>query len=265
MALLWWALAFLPWTRAGGAAAVDSWPPTLPVLFTDLVAATFGPVGASLVVVALVRRAGLALLSILLGFVVSAAVTLARGGEAQGYVLHTTELLIMLVVGAVAALAGLAIGAVAIRSPEGFGLLGLLAVLPVASLVSVVLRAPPTEIASLVRPALVALMVMIAWRRWPGVLLWPVFFALFWLLHLAMFAIGYGAADLRHPGGSHATMGSVADTMLLFVRSGWRMSLGTSWHVFWPTALGAALVVAGRFVWRRVRRAPHPTRLTSGR
>ncbi len=92
MALLWWALAFLPWTCArlpsmveSWPPMVESWPPTLPILFTDLVVAVFGPLGASLVVVALVRRGGLAFLSILLGFGVSARVTLTRGPAKLGY------------------------------------------------------------------------------------------------------------------------------------------------------------------------------------
>jgi hypothetical protein len=253
-ALLWWALAFLAWTRAVGSPSVDSWPPTLPTLFTDLVVAVFGAVGASLVVVALVRRGGLAFLSVLLGFVVSAGVTLKHGGGTQGYDLNTAELLIMLVVGAAASLAGLAIGTAAIRSLEGFGFLGLLAVSPVVSFVSVVLLSPLSDNRWLVRPALAVLLLMIAWRRWSGVLLWPIFFALFWLLNVAMSALGYGAQTLRHPGGSRATVGSVADAMLDFVRSAWRVFLGVSWDVFWPAAVVAALVVAGRIVWRRPRR-----------
>ncbi|MHB8273623.1 MAG: hypothetical protein ACYDC9_02470 [Dermatophilaceae bacterium] len=70
--------------------------------------------------------------SVLLGFVVSAWVTLAHGADTHGYVLNTTERQIMLAVCAVAASAGLAIGAATIRSLQSFGFLGLLAVFPVA-------------------------------------------------------------------------------------------------------------------------------------
>ena len=253
MALLWWALAFLPWTRAGLPSTVESWPPTLPLLFTDLVVAVFGPLGASLVVVALVRRAGLAFLSVLLGFVVSAWVALTRGAGSSGYAIDTTERLIMLAVCGVAALAGLAVGAVAIRSLQGFGFLGLLAVPPVASLAHIVVFGSGAENRWLTRSALVALLVVIAWRRWTGVLMWPIFFVLFWLLNLAMSAVGYGAETLRHPGGSHGSVGTVAEAMLDYVRSAWRVLLETSWDVFWPAVVSAALVAAGVFGWRLTR------------
>lgn len=95
---------------------------------------------------------------------------------------------------------------------------------------------------------------MIAWRRWSGALVWPVFFALFWLLNLAMAAVGYGAHHLRYPDGSQAALGSVVDAMPDFVRSAWRVLLGLSWDIFWPAAVIAALVVGGRVVWRRTGR-----------
>ena len=118
---------------------VDSWPPTLPIQLTDLEVAVFGPLGAALVVVALLRRTGLAFLSILLGFLVSAFATLARGADTQGNIFNATERNLMFFVCAMAALAGLAIGTAAIRSLLAFGFLGLLAVFPVVSLVSLVL------------------------------------------------------------------------------------------------------------------------------
>lgn len=178
MALLWWALAFLPWKDARLPSMFESWPPTLPILFTDLGVTVFGPLGASLVVVALLRRGGLAFLSVLLGFVVSAWVTLTHGADTHGSVLNPTERQIMLAVCAVAALAGLAIGAAAIRSLQRFRFFGLLAVHPVASLSAAVLLGARADDRWLTRSALVALLVMIAWRRWSGVLVWPIFFTL---------------------------------------------------------------------------------------
>lgn len=70
-----------------------------------------------------------------------------------------------------------------------------------------------------------------------------------------MSAVGYGAETLRHLGGSHASVGTVADAMLDVVRSAWRVVLGTSWQIFWPAAVIAALAIAGQFVWRRTRQA----------
>ena len=250
MACLWWALAFLP-SSAGSAPMVDSWPPTLPIQLTDLEVAVFGPLGAALVVVALLRRTGLAFLSILLGFLVSAFATLARGADTQGSIFNATERNLMFFVCAMAALAGLAIGTAAIRSLLAFGFLGLLAVFPVVSLVSLVLFSHESDNPWLVRPALAVLLVMIAWRRWSGALVWPVFFALFWLLNLAMAAVGYGAHHLRYPDGSQAALGSVVDAMPDFVRSAWSDFLGTRWADFWPAAIMAALFVAGQWAWRR--------------
>ena len=75
---------------------------------------------------------------------------------------------------------------VAIRSLWGFGFLGLLVVLPVVSLISVFLSGAPEDDRWLSRLALVVLMMMIAWRRWFGVLAWPIFFVLFWLLNVGV-------------------------------------------------------------------------------
>jgi len=266
LALLWWALAFLPWTHGAGARVVESWPPTLPVLFTDLGVAVFGSIGASLVVVALVRRGGLAFLSVLLGFGVSAWVTLTRAPGALRYwsaapfYFSTTERNIMFAGCGVAALLGLALGAAAIRSLQAFGFLGLLAVSPVVSLYTVLLLDPGSDHLWLTRALLAALMVMIAWRRWTGMLVWPIFFALLWLLSLAMSAVEYGARTLHPPGGGHNSVGAVASAMLDFARSAWSVMLDTSWQLFWPAAVIAAIFIAAllgwRFVWPRVRQSP---------
>lgn len=166
----------------------------------------------------------------------------------------------MLIACAVAAVVGLAIGAAAMRSLQLFGFLGLLAVSPVVSLLAVVLLDPGSEPRWLTRSAVVVLLVMIAWRRWTGLLVWPIFFALFSLLRLGMSAVDYGAATLRHPGGAKISVWSVADSMLYFVRSAWRLMLEFSWQLFWPAALVAAVAVAGLFGWRfargRVRQKP---------
>lgn len=260
MAWLWWALAFLPWTREGLAGAADTWPPTLPILFRDLEVALFMPIGAAIVVVAVVRRGGLALASVLLGLAVSAAVTLTRPADAQVFALGMTERQIMIVVCGLAALAGLVLGVAAIKSLQVFGFLGLLAVLPVVSLISVLLFGSDADNRWLIRGALVALLVMVALRRWTGVLVWPLFFALFWLLGVAMAAVGYGAGTLRRPGRG-VTIGTVAEAMLDLVRTGWRQMLGDSWRIFWPAAVIAALMIGGLLVWRRFRgpSSPQPT------
>jgi hypothetical protein len=99
----------------------------------------------------------------------------------------------------------------------------------------------------------VALLVMIAWRRWSGVLLWPVFFVLYWLLILAMSALENGAQVLRHRGGG-TSVGFVAEAMLGIVRSAWRVLLETSWDIFWPAAVIAAAVIAARYLWRHTAR-----------
>jgi hypothetical protein len=256
MALLWWALAFLSWHSDGQPITLESWRPTLPVLLGDLGIAVFGPLGAALVVVALLRRWGLALVSVLLGFVVSTSVTLAGWHPSLGYwsaaplYVNSTERTIMLIVTLMAAVAGLGIGAVAVRSLRRFGFLGLLAVAPVVSLLAVLFLDPRADPRWLTRSALVVLLVMIAWRRWSGALLWPAFFALYWLLILAMSALGNGAQILRQRGGG-TSVGLVADAMLSVVRSAWRVLLGTSWDIFWPAAVIAAAVVAARYLWRR--------------
>ena len=258
MALLWWAVAFLPWTRPPLTVNFQSWPPTLPVLFTDLEVAVFGPLGASLVVVALLRRAGLAFLSILLGLVVPALVTLTRGADTHGNVFNPTQRYVMLGVGAIAAFVGLAIGAAAIRSLKALGFFALLAVDPAVSLIAVLLLDPRADRSWLTRLALAVLLVLIAWRRWSGVLVWPIFFALFWLLNLVRSALGHGAQTLRHHVGGQDSTGVVTDAMASFISSAWRVALGTSWDIFWPAAVIAALVIAGQRVWRRDRQ-PQPT------
>ena len=255
MALLWWALAFLAWHSAGLPVTFESWRPILPLLLGDLGIAVFGPLGAALVVIALLRRRGLALVSVFLGFVVSASVTLAGGHPSLGYwspapfYVNPTERTIMLIVTPMAAIAGLGIGAVAVGSLQRFGFLGLLAVAPVVSLLTVLFLDPRADPRWLTRSALVALLVMVAWRRWSAVLLWPVFFALYWLLVLAMSALGNGAQILRHRGGG-TSVGLVADAMLGVVRSAWRVLLETSWDIFWPAAVIAAAAIAAQYLWR---------------
>lgn len=262
MALGWWALAFLPWKRAGVPSTSGDWLPTLPVLLGDLGVAFFGPIGASIVVVAVLRRWELALGSVLLGYVGSVAVTLGQGRASTGswspapFYVNASERTTMLVICAITALVGVAIGAVAVGSLARFGFLGLVAAFPVVSLIAVLFLDPRTDQRWLTRPILVALLVMIAWRRWSGVLLWPVFFALYWLLALAMTAVGNGAQILRHRGGG-TSVGSVADSMLSVARSAWRVLLETSWNTFWPAAVTAGLVVAGLYVWRRVSSVAH--------
>ena len=258
MALAWWALAFLPWKREGFASTPAGWLPTLPVLLGDLGVAVFGPLGASIVVVAVLRRWGLALGSVLLGYAGSVAVTLGQGRAPMGYwspapfYVNASERATMLVVCAITALVGVAIGAVAVGSLARFGFLALFAASPAVSLIAALFVDARADQRWLTRPFLVALLVMIAWRRWSGVLLWPVFFAQYWLLALAMTAVGNGAQILRHRGGG-TSVGSVADSMLSVARSAWRVLLETSWSTFWPAAVVAGLVVAGLHVWRRVR------------
>lgn len=259
LALLWWALAFLAWQSSGIPTAFESLRPTLPVQLADLGVAIFGPLGASLVVMALHRRWWLSLLSVTLGFMIPAAVTLTRGRSLFGFVpaapfdVNPSERTIMFIAIAVSALAGLAIGAFATGSLRSFGFLGLLAVSPVVSLLAVVILAPRTDYRWLTCAALVVLLVMIAWRRWSAALLWPVFFILYWLLTLTMIAVDNGAQTLRHRGGGVSAW-FVADTMLGVARSAWRVLLGLSWDVFWPAAVVAGLVIAGQVAWRRTGR-----------
>ena len=259
MALLWWALGFLAWQSSGPSTAFESLRPTVPVLLSDLGVAIFGPLGASLVVVALLRRWGLSVLSVLLGFLIPVALTLSRGLSLLGllppapFYVNPSERTIMLVVTAVAAVAGLGIGAFAVGSLQRLGFLGLLAVSPVVSLLSVILLDPRSDSRWLTCAALVALLVMIAWRRWSAVLLWPAFFVLYWLLTLTMTVVDNGAQTLRYRGGG-VSVWFVAEAMLGVARSAWRVLLGLSWDVFWPAAVVAGLVIAGQVAWRRTGR-----------
>jgi hypothetical protein len=258
MALLWWALAFLAWMRSSPPASSPSWLPSLPVLFTDLEVAIFGPLGASLVVVALLRRGRLAFVSILLGYLVAGLETLTRGVNTTRLVLNPSERQDMLVAAAIAACAGLAIGVVALRSPRHLAFLGLLAVAPVVSLIAVLFLEPDADHPWLTRSALVVLLVMIAWRPWRGVLLWPIFFLLLWLLTLVMSAVGHLAESLSPQNGDSASLGSAAHTMLEYVRPTWQTLLGISWDLFWPAAVIAALIIGFLYLWRRSEPVPAP-------
>jgi len=80
----------------------------------------------------------------------------------------------------------------------------------------------------------------------------------FWLLNLVRSALGHGAQTLRHHVGGQDSTGVVTDAMASFISSAWRVALGTSWDIFWPAAVIAALVIAGQRVWRRDRQ-PQPT------
>lgn len=259
MAMLWWALGFLEWQSSGLSTVFESVRPTLPVLLTDLGVAIFGPLGASLVVIALLRRWGLSILSVLLGFLIPAALTLTRGLSLLGslppapFYVNPSERTIMLVVTAVAAVAGLGIGAFAVGSLLRLGFLGLLAVSPVVSMLSVLMLDARSDLRWPTCAALVVLLVMIAWRRWSAVLLWPVFFVLFWLLTLTMTAVNNGAQTLRHRGGG-VSVWFVVEAMLGVARSAWRVLLGLSWDIFWPAAVIAGLVIVARLAWRRTGR-----------
>jgi len=258
LALLWWALGFLAWQSSGLPTAFESLRPTLPISLTDLGVAVFGPLGASLVVIGLFRRWALALLSVALGYLVSAAVTLVPGAAPFGwsptpFYVNSNERLIMLVLIAVTALAGLGLGLVAIGSLRSYGFFGLLAVSPVVTLLVTVLMDPGWATVWLTRAALVVLLLMIAWRSWSSGLLWPAFFLLYWLLRLAMTAVDYGAQTLSRRG-SGVSVGFVAEAMLDVVRSSWRLLLGLSWDVFWPAAVIAALLLASRYAWQRAGR-----------
>lgn len=263
LALLWWAMAFLPWRSSGPLAILESLRPTLPITLGSLGVAIFGPLGASLVVMAVARRWGLALLSVGLGFMVPAVVTLTRGVDPLGpwpagqaataaspFYVNATERTTMLVLVAISALAGLGIGAFAIGSLLRFGFLGLLAVSPVVKLLTVLFLDSPAPPNWLIGSALVVLLVMIAWRRWSRALFWPVFFVLFWLLVLAMTAVESGAVMLRQRGGG-TSVAFVADAMLATARSAWRELLGMGWDIFWPSAVIAAAVIASRYLWQR--------------
>jgi hypothetical protein len=103
----------------------------------------------------------------------------------------------------------------------------------------------------LARSALAVLLVMIAWLRWSDVWLWPAFFALLWFLTLTLSALEFAARTLGRRGGGNVSFQSVNRAMLDFAGSSWRTVLGTSWDLFWPAAVIAALVVAALFLWRR--------------
>jgi hypothetical protein len=255
VAFLWWAVAFLPWMRARLPLRTTAWPPTLPTVFTDLDIAVFGPLGASLVVLVLLRRVPLAFLSILIGFGVSAVLTLGRGADIQGRVINSSERYVMLAICAVSAFVGLALAASAIRSSRAFGFLGLLAVVPVASLVALVVLNPGADARWLIRSALVGLLLLVAKDRWIDVRLWPIFFVLFWLLNLLSSALAFGAQTLSRPGSAQSTVGTVADAMVSFVRSAWATVLGNSWQTLWPAVVIAALLLACKHTWSRLRQA----------
>lgn len=247
LAWVWWAVGFLPGPVPG--AHPTNWPPRLPVLLTQFAAAVFGPVAASILVLAVLRRAGLALLSVLLGYGVALWFTLhpaqAYAGAAAA---DPTERKIMLVTAGLAAVLGLAIGAVALRGPQRLGFLGLLAAAPVAGFVATVLGAGQDGERWLLRLVLASLLVLIAWRRWTGVLLWPVFFAWYWVLLLAEDTLRYGTETLRHPGGHRAGVSTVTGAMHDFLTSAWSALLAGAWSLVWPALLIATLVVAGRAV-----------------
>jgi len=258
LALLWWALGFLAWQSSGLPTAFESLRPTLPISLTDLGVAVFGPLGASLVVIGLFRRWGLALLSVALGYLVAASVTLIPGAAPFGwsptpFYVNSNERLIMLVLIAVTALAGLGIGLVAIGSLRSYGFFGLLAVSPVVALLGAVLLDPGSATVWLTRAALVVLLLMIAWRRWSSAILWPAFFLLYWLLRLAMTAVDHAGQTLSRRGGG-VSVGFVAEAMVDVVRSSWRLLLGLCWDTFWPAAAVAALLLAGRYAWVRTGR-----------
>lgn len=254
LALLWWALGFLAWQSSGQPTAFESLRPTLPTSLIDLGVAVFGPLGASLVVIGLYRRWGLALLSVCLGYLVSVSVTLIPGAAPLGwsptpFYVTSNERLIMLVLTAVTALAGLGIGQVAIGSLRSYGFFGLLAVTPVVTLLATVLLDPRSATVWLTRAALVVLLLMIAWRRWSSAVFWPAFFLLYWLLRLAMTSVDYGAQTLSRRGG--VSVGFVVEAMLDVAGSSWRLLLGLSWDIFWPAAVIAALLLASRNAWLR--------------
>jgi hypothetical protein len=256
LALLWWALAVSSRFPAilDRTSITGEMGPPLPVLLGDVGVAVFGPVAASLVVVGLLRRRRLALLCVILGFAVSAWMTMASGvafvgdGSPALGSGNPTEHTIMVVLTAASALAGVGIGAVAIGSLRRFGFLGLLAVSPVVLLLTALFLEPGSVQPWLTRSVLVALLVMMGWRRWPGTLLWPAFFVLYWMLALAGVAVDSGAVMLRQRGGG-ITVGVVADAMLGTARSAWRLFLTLSWDIFWPAAVIAAVVIAGRHLW----------------
>jgi hypothetical protein len=258
----WWALAFLPSARNPVTGDAVAWPPHLPVLLTQFELAVFGSLGAALVVVVVLRRAGLALLSVVLGYATAAWFTLHPTLPAT-VTPDPTEQKIMLVTVGLAAVLGLALGVVATRGPQRLGFLGLLGVGPVVGLVLTLLHldGPGTWLARLL---LAALLVLIAWRRWTGVLLWPVFFLWLWLLSLVQNTVRYGTETLRHPGGSNASVPTVLEAMRDFVPNAWSVLLANAWHLLWPALFLAAVVLAWRAAWPalkdRVGKLPLPAR-----
>jgi len=169
------------------------------------------------------------------------------------FYINSSERTTMLVLIATTALAGLGIGIFAIGSLQRFGLLGLLAVFPVVTLLAAVLLDPRSTTVWLTRAALVVLLLMIAWRRWSSAVLWPALFLLYWLLRLAMIAVDTAAQTLSRRGGG-VSVSFVAEAMLDVVRSSWRLLLGLTWDIFWPAAVIASLLLAGRYAWQRTGR-----------
>lgn len=242
----WWALAFLASTRSSLTGNTQVWPPHLPVLLTQLSLAVFGPVGASIVVMVVLRRAGRALFSVLLGYGVALWFTLrvAPGGVAA----DPTERKIMLVTVGLAAILGLALGVVATRGPQRLGFVGVLALAPVTGLLVTLLHLGDAG-TWLGRVLVAALLVLIAWRRWTGVLLWPLFVLWFWLVEVARQTLRYGAETLRHPGGHLVTRQMVLEAMTDFLRNAWSVLASNAWDFLWPAIFLAAVVLAWRAAW----------------
>ncbi|MGZ6892319.1 MAG: hypothetical protein ACXVGM_20000 [Oryzihumus sp.] len=243
----WWALAFLASTRSSLTGNTEVWPPHLPVLLAQFSLAVFGPVGASIVVMVVLRRAGLALLSVLLGY--GAALWFTLRGAAPGLVAaDPTERKIMLVTVGLAAILGLALGVVATRGPQRLGFVGVLALAPVTSLLVTLLHLGDAG-TWLGRVLVAALLVLIAWRRWTGVLLWPLFVLWFWLVEVAQQALRYGTETLRHRGGHGVSLQMVLDAMTDFLRNAWEVLASNAWSFLWPAILLAAVALAWRRVW----------------
>ena len=257
----WWALAFLASTRSSLTGNTDVWPPHLPVLLTQFSLAVFGSVGASIVVMVVLRRAGPALLSVLLGYGVALWFTLR---VAPGVVVaDPTERKIMLVTVGLAAVLGLALGVVATRGPQRLGFIGVLALAPVTGLLVTLLQLGDGG-TWLGRVLVAALLVLIAWRRWTGVLLWPLFVLWFWLVELAQQTLRYGAETLRHPGGHAVTRQLVLGAMTDFLRTAWSALASNAWDFLWPAMFLAAVVLVWRVVWPtlmdRAAKLPLPAR-----
>ena len=262
----WWALAYLPSTRSVMTREAVLWPPRLPVLLTQFSPAVFGAVGASIVVVLLLRSAGRALLSVLVGYAV--AVWFTVGSTLPAVVAaDPTDRKIMLVTVGLAAVLGLALGVVASRGPQRLGFIGVLALGPVTALVTTLLHLDGAGTV-LGRVLAAALLVLLAWRRWTGVLLWPLFVLWFWLLQLAQETLRYGTETIRHPHGHEVSVSAVLQTMRDFVPNAWLAIAAATWHFLWPAVLLAAVVLAWRAVWpslkRHVGTLPLPARKAPG-